>query len=72
MTAKYERSQLYQIKFLEVHLFFNYIDVTHSLLHTVTHGKYSYFSHISVVVDQFGSFLQFCHRQFDKEDIYDG
>ena len=41
--------------------------LTPSLMDNVT---ISFFGHFSVV-DRFGSSLQFCHLEFDKEAIYD-
>ena len=54
---------------LEAQLLSNYIDATDSPRHS--HGMFSSFRQISVVVDRFGRSLRFCHLEFDEEAIYD-
>ena len=45
------------------------LDRWHRLTLSLTHGSFSFFSNISVVMDRLGRSLQFCHLEFNKEAI---
>ncbi len=47
------------VDLLEAQLLSDIIDCTDSIRQTVTHGTFSYFGHISVVVERFGRPLRF-------------
>ncbi len=54
---------------LEAQLLCDYIDVTDLFPNSLTHGTFSFFGQISVVMDRFGHSLRFSHLELDKEAI---